>query len=49
VVLPFTPLGAIFGFSPLPFSFLLFIAVIVILYIFTADMVKTVFYKKVKF
>ena len=49
VVLPFTPLGAIFGFGELPILFLLPIAVIVMLYIFSAEMVKTVFYKKVKF
>jgi P-type Mg2+ transporter len=47
-VLPFTPLGRIFQFSPLPLSFLLLIAVVVILYIVSAEMVKTVFYKKVK-
>ena len=49
VVLPFTPLGGIFGFSRLPISFLLLIAIIVMLYIISAEMVKTVFYKKVKF
>jgi Mg2+-importing ATPase len=46
VVLPFTPLGGIFGFSPLPISFLLLIAIIVVLYIVSAEMVKAVFYKK---
>ena len=49
VVLPFTPLGGIFGFVQLPFSFLLLIAIIVILYIFSTEMVKSVFYRKVKF
>ncbi|PYJ71969.1 MAG: magnesium-translocating P-type ATPase [Verrucomicrobia bacterium] len=49
VVVPFTPLGEIFGFSRLPISFLLLIVVIVMLYIIAAEMVKTVFYKKVKF
>ena len=49
VVVPFTPLGEIFGFSRLPISFLLLIAIIVMLYIIAAEMVKTVFYKKVKF
>jgi P-type Mg2+ transporter len=48
VVLPFTPLGGIFGFSPLPLSFLLLVAMIVALYIVTAELVKAVFYKKVK-
>ena len=49
VVLPFTPLGVIFGFRQLPFSFLLLIAIIVMLYIFSAEMAKSVFYRKVKF
>jgi Mg2+-importing ATPase len=48
-VVPFTPLGEIFGFSRLPISFLLLIVIIVMLYVIAAEMVKTVFYKKVKF
>ena len=48
VMLPFTPLGGIFGFIPLPPSFLLLIAVIVVLYVVTAEVMKTVFYKRVK-
>ena len=49
VVLPYTPLGAIFGFSRLPISFLLLIVIIVSFYIFAAELVKTVFYKRVRF
>ena len=49
LIFPFTPLGGIFGFRPLPISFLLFIAIVVVLYIISAEMVKTVFYEKVKF
>jgi Mg2+-importing ATPase len=49
LILPFTPLAEIFGFSPLPISFLLLIGIIVLFYIITAEMAKTVFYKKVKF
>ena len=49
VILPFTPLGGIFGFTRLPISFLLYIAIIVILYLATAEIVKKVFYKKVNF
>ena len=48
VILPYTPVGGIFGFSPLPLSYVLLIAIIVILYIFSAEMVKAFFYKKVK-
>jgi P-type Mg2+ transporter len=48
VALPYTPLGEIFGFTQVPLSFLLLIAMIVVLYIISAEMVKAVFYKKVK-
>ena len=49
LILPFTPLGEIFGFSWLPISFLLLIGIIILFYIITAEVVKTIFYKKVKF
>lgn len=49
VVLPFTPLGGIFDFSRLPPSTLALLAIIVVLYIFSAEMVKTVFYRRVRF
>jgi Mg2+-importing ATPase len=49
LILPFTPLAGIFGFSPLPVHFLLLIGLIVLCYIFTAEIVKKVFYKRVKF
>ena len=46
--LPYTPLGPLFGFTRVPVSFLLLIAMIVAFYIISAEMVKAVFYKKVK-
>jgi Mg2+-importing ATPase len=49
LILPYTPLAAVFGFSPLPIHFILLIGLIVLCYIFTAEMVKKVFYKRVKF
>ena len=49
LILPFTPLAKIFGFSPLPIPFLLLIGLIVLFYIITAEIVKKIFYKKVKF
>jgi Mg2+-importing ATPase len=49
VILPFTPLGEIFGFSQLPILFLLLIAMIVVGYIISAELGKTAFYEKVKF
>ncbi len=48
LLLPFTPLVGIFGFSPLSMLFLLLIGIIVFCYIITAEMAKRVFYKKVK-
>jgi Mg2+-importing ATPase len=49
LILPFTPLGEIFGFSRLPIAFLLLVAIVVLGYIISAEMVKAVFYEKVKF
>jgi len=47
LVLPFTPLSRLFGFALLPVSFLLMMGLIVVLYIFTAEVVKRIFYRKV--
>jgi Mg2+-importing ATPase len=49
LILPFTPLGEILGFSPLPISFLVLIGIIIMFYMITAELAKMVFYKKVKF
>jgi Mg2+-importing ATPase len=49
LMLPFTPLGEIFGFRQLPMAFLLLVGIIVIMYMITAEVAKTVFYQKVKF
>ena len=49
LILPFTKLGEIFGFSWLPILFLVLIGIIILFYIITAEVVKTIFYKKVKF
>lgn len=46
---PFLPIGKIFGFSQLPISFLLLMGVIVAIYIVSAEIVKAVFYRRVKF
>jgi Mg2+-importing ATPase len=48
-LIPFIPIGKVFGFSQLPISFLLLMGVIVAFYIIAAEMVKAVFYKRVKF
>ncbi len=49
VILPFTAFGAIFGFTRLSISFHLLLAVIVILYIVSAEIAKRIFYRKVRF
>jgi Mg2+-importing ATPase len=49
VILPFSPLGEIFGFTRLSISFHLLLGVIVMFYIVTAEMAKTLFYQKVRF
>jgi Mg2+-importing ATPase len=48
LILPFTPLDEIFGFTRLSISFLVLIGIIIMAYIIAAEMAKTVFYKKVK-
>ena len=49
LILPFTPLGTVFGFSPLSLSTYLLLSLIVVFYIVAAEITKTIFYKKVKF
>jgi Mg2+-importing ATPase len=48
LVVPFTPVGEIFGFVPLPVSFLMMMGIIVILYIVMVEIVKKLFYQKIK-
>jgi Mg2+-importing ATPase len=49
LILPFTPLAIMLGLSSLPVSFLLTIGMIVVFYIITAEITKTVFYRRVRF
>jgi Mg2+-importing ATPase len=49
VILPFTLLGGLFGFSPPPFLFILAMAGIVILYVVAGEVAKRAFYKRIKF
>ena len=49
LIFPFTPLGRIFGFVPLPLSFIVIMLAIVALYMVTTEVVKKIFYQKVKF
>ena len=46
VLLPFTALGRLFGFVPVSLTFLLFTAIIVGLYVLSAELTKQLFYKR---
>jgi Mg2+-importing ATPase len=48
LVLPLTHFGGLFGFTSLPLVFLLFLLGIVVLYIVSAEIVKKLFYRKVR-
>jgi Mg2+-importing ATPase len=45
-VLPYTPLGAVLGFIPLPLSLLGAIALLALTYLFLVQAVKTWFYRR---
>ncbi len=47
VTLPYTPLGQVFGFVPLPPVFLGFMGLIVVTYIGSAEVLKRAFYRKI--
>ena len=47
-ILPFTPVAQIFGFTGLSPLYLLAVGVIVLLYTIAAEIVKEIFYKRVK-
>jgi Mg2+-importing ATPase len=49
ILLPFTPIGKVFGFGPLGFTTYLFLLLIVVLYIISAEITKRIFHSKVKF
>jgi Mg2+-importing ATPase len=49
LILPFTPLGTLFGFTALSFTTYLSLLLIVVVYIVAAEVTKTIFYKRVKF
>jgi Mg2+-importing ATPase len=49
LILPFSPLGEVFGFIPLPIPFILFVGIIVGLFMVAAEITKGIFYRKVNF
>jgi Mg2+-importing ATPase len=48
LILPFTPLNQVLGFTKLPAAFILVIIAIVTAYIFAAEVAKSVFYRLVR-
>ncbi|NHJ02004.1 MAG: magnesium-translocating P-type ATPase [Candidatus Heimdallarchaeota archaeon] len=49
LIVPFTPLISLFGFSPIPPMFLVILAVIISLYILTTELGKRIIYSHIKF
>ncbi|MBM4124644.1 MAG: magnesium-translocating P-type ATPase [Nitrospira sp.] len=49
VLVPALPISGVFGFAPLPLSFLLVLGGIVLVYVLAAEAAKKVFYKRVSF
>ncbi|MCE2696087.1 MAG: hypothetical protein PX483_00400 [Nostocales cyanobacterium LE14-WE4] len=49
LIIPYTPLASVLGFQALPFSFVLILMAIVALYVTAAEIVKGIFYSRVKF
>ncbi|WP_411821891.1 magnesium-translocating P-type ATPase [Leptospira sp. 'Mane'] len=48
LALPYTPLAPLFGFAPLPWVYLLAIAILISFYMGTAEVVKRIFFRKKK-
>jgi Mg2+-importing ATPase len=49
LLLPYTFLGRLFGFVPMPAEFTLLLAAILVLYIVAAETVKRIFYQRINF
>ncbi|MCG6917373.1 MAG: cation transporting ATPase C-terminal domain-containing protein [Deltaproteobacteria bacterium] len=49
LIIPFTPVVKLFGFTPLPAFFILIVLAIVGVYILSAEILKRIFYQKVMF
>ena len=49
VLFPYTPLGAFFNFQPLTVEFLLMIGLVLLLYIFSAELAKRTFYRRERY
>jgi Mg2+-importing ATPase len=49
LISPFTPIGRVFGFCPLPVWYLLSIGMVILGYVITAEIAKTIFYRRSRF
>ncbi len=47
LILPFSPLGGLFGFCPLPGPFFIALGAIMVLYVIAAEIAKSLFYSKI--
>jgi Mg2+-importing ATPase len=48
ILFPYTPVGTLFGFAPIPLPYLLTLLLIVVLYIISAEVAKKIFYRRAK-
>jgi Mg2+-importing ATPase len=48
ILFPYTPMGTLFGFAPIPVPYLLTLLLVVVLYIISADIAKRFFYRWAK-
>ena len=48
ILFPYTPMGTLFGFAPIPLPYILTLLLIVVLYIVSAEVAKRFFYKWAK-
>jgi Mg2+-importing ATPase len=46
LAIPYTPLARILGFVPLPPIFLLLLAAVVAMYVFSAEVAKRIFFRR---
>jgi P-type Mg2+ transporter len=49
LLIPYSPLATLIGFKPLPLKFLLWLTLIILAYVLSAEVVKKVFYRLVKY
>jgi Mg2+-importing ATPase len=48
ILFPYTPIGTLFAFAPIPLPYLLTLLLVVVLYIISAEVAKRFFYRRAK-